>query len=280
MAESRISYRRRAQRAGLVGLTLMAGVGLLASTPLSVPVAGASPTPAASANGEAGKTALAILADAKHATEKARTAEVVGSIHHYGSNLSLDIAVGHGQGGGIVSDSGASFDIVLHKPKVYLKAPKATWTKFAGAAVGGLLANRWLQTTTANKDFTDIAQVVDIVKLTNELLTPSGKVVKKGTTTFHGQPAIALTDSGPNGGTLYVAGRGAPYVLGAVGGKRAPGHLTFSDYGSAKVPPAPKNAINLDALEAGAGAGGGGSTTTVPASPAPAPSSTASGNGA
>jgi hypothetical protein len=277
--------RRRgpARRHGRAGVLLVTGAALLASTVVSTP-----PSWAAGSNGEAAKSAAAILADARHATEKARTAEVVGAIQHYGMKLSLDVTLGHGQGGGTVGEGGVSFDIVLHQPKVYLKAPAATWTKLANSAIASMLANRWLQTTAANKDFVDIANVVDLVKLTNAVTTPSGKLVKKGVTTFRGQPAIALTDSGPNGGTLYVADRGTPYVLGAVGGKKAPGHLNFTEYNSARIPSAPKGALNLNALEAAGGGGSSSSTSISPSAstppatspPATSPPATSSSSGA
>lgn len=237
-------------RGALVTFALASGTSLLFSAVIT------TPSWAVGSNGEATKAALTILADAKHATDSARTAHVVGAIHHYRSSLSFDITLGHGQGGGAVTADGSSFDIVLHRPKVYLKAPRATWTKQTNATVADLLANRWLETTTANKDFRDLANVVDIVKLTSQL-TPSGKVVKHGTTSYRGQPAIALFDSGPSGGTLYVAAQGAPYILGVHGGTGSHGNLVFSQYNSARVPSAPKHPLNLDALAAAGGAGAG-----------------------
>lgn len=204
------------------------------------------------ANGEASKGAQSVLADARNATEKARTAHVAGSVTQNGSTVSFNLVVGHGQGGGTLSENGATFDIVLHQPKVYLKAGKATWTKVANSAAASLFADKWLETTTANKDFVNLANLADIVKLT-KALEPSGTLTKQGATSFRGQPVVPLFDSGGGGGTLYVASRGIPYIVAVVGGKGAPGRLLFTQYNTAKVPPAPQGAINLNQLENGAG---------------------------
>lgn len=259
-SRSRISRRWHGRIAGLTALTLTAGTSLLYSAAI------ASPSWAAGSNGEAGKPAMTILADAKKATDKARTAHVVGKFNEGGTTTTIDIRIGHGQGGGSVSQGGVSFDIILHKPKVYLKAGKATWTKLSNSAAAQILANRWLQTTTANKDFSDLAKLMDLGTLTNQL-TPSGSLIKKGTTTYRGQKAIPLFDSGPGGGTLYVAAQGTPYILGLAPKRASQGSVRFSGYNTTKIPPAPKNSINLNALEASGGGGGssGGSATTVPA---------------
>ena len=236
-----------------MGLSLVAGAGLL------VPAAVASPASAAGSHGEASKSANAILADAKAATKKARSVHVVGTINNSGTTTSINMVVGHGQGGGTLTDGGANFDIVVHQGKVYLKAGKATWTKLANASAATLLANRWLQTTTSNPDFAQLVQVVDIAKLTNTL-SPGGKLVKEGNATFHGQPAIGLLDTS-KGGTLYVAARGVPYILGIAGAKAKQGGVQFNQYNSAKVPPAPKGAIDLNQLESGSGTSGSSTTT-------------------
>jgi hypothetical protein len=242
----------------LVGLSLVAGAGLL------LPVAVASPASAAGSNAEASKSATAILADAKAATKKAHSVHVVGTISDSGSTTTINMVVGHGQGGGTLSEGAANFDIVVHQGKVYLKAGKATWTKLANASAAALLANRWLQTTTSNQDFAQLTQVADIVQLTDSL-SPGGKLVKEGNATFHGQPAIGLLDTSKDGGTLYVAARGVPYILGVAGAKKKQGGVQFTQYNSAKVPPAPKGAINLNQLESGSGTSSstttGGSTT-------------------
>lgn len=250
---SRTSSRRHSLVAGLTALTFAAGTSLLGSAAI------ASPSWAAGSNGEAAKSATTVLADAKHATEKSHSVHVFGAITQQGSTTSFNIKIGHNEGGGTVSQGGVSFDIVLHRTKVYLKAGKATWTKLANATAAALLAGRWIQTTTANKDYVDLAKLMDIDNLTNQL-TPSGKLIKKRTTAYHGQSAIPLFDSGPGGGTLYVAARGTPYVLGITGTKSTPGSLRFTGYNATKIPPAPKNSINLNALEA---AGSGGSSTTT-----------------
>jgi hypothetical protein len=282
MGGIRILHRRRGRLAGLMGLTVAAAAGMVGSAAMAPASWAASSAGAlggavkSATTGEASKPALTILADAKRATKAASTAHVVGSLREGGSTISFNLVVGHGQGGGTLDNAGETFDIVVHKKKVYLEAPKATWTKLANSAAAEVLANRWLYTTTANQDFADFANLLEIVQLTNQF-TPSGTLFKKGTTTFDGQPAIPLFDSGVGGGTLYVAARGTPYILGLTGTKANPGRLLFSEYNTAKVPPAPKNAINFDELESGGNSGGSSSTTTAGGSGAGTTSSTLPG---
>lgn len=253
---ARNHHRRKRPIRALAAVGALTGASLLGTPLLAIPAG------AASSNGETHKTANEILADARAASEKASTVRIVGQVAESGSVTKFNLVAGHAQGGGTLTESGSTFDVVLHSPKVYLKADKATWTKLENAAVAGLLANRWLQTTTANKEFVDLVQLVDIRGLISQL-SPSGKLVKGATTTFDGQSAIPLEDRGQAQGTLYVAATGAPYILGLVGSGADKGTLRFDKYGSAAVPKAPSGSLNLDQLE---GSGHGKSPKPKPKS--------------
>lgn len=201
-----------------------------------------------SSNGEASKPATQVLADAKQATANAASVHVAGGISQGGDRVQLNLDVGHGNGGGMVSQSGQSFQIVLKGSAVYLKAPAATLSKLAGPSAAQLLAGKWLQTTTANPDFTDLVSLLDVSKLVSAL-SSHGTLVRGSATTFHGASAVPLTDNGGNKGTLFVAATGKPYILGVTGGGAKKGTIIFDQYGSAQAPPAPANAINLDKLQ-------------------------------
>ncbi len=205
-------------------------------------------SPESSSNGESEKSASQIFSDAQAATGHASSAHVSGQVTSSGRRTILDIAAGQGKGGGTVGTSGANLELVLAQSNVYIKADQASWRTFTpNSALASLLANKWLQTTAANSDFADIANLLDLSKLTASL-KPTGTLTKGSTTTFHGKSAIPLDDS-RNGGTLYVANEGTPYILGLKGGGSNSGTLTFAQYNSGSIPTAPSGAVSLSQLE-------------------------------
>ena len=60
---------------------------------------------------------------------------------------------------------------------------------------------------------------------------------------------MPLRDTGANQGTLYVASTGKPYMIAVHGGDTQSGTVTFSQYGTAKVPSPPSGAIDLSQLQ-------------------------------
>jgi hypothetical protein len=205
-------------------------------------------SPGSSSSGESAKSASQIFNDAQVATGRASSAHVSGQVTSSGRQTTLDVVAGQGEGGGNVGTSGASLQLVLAQSNVYIKADQASWqTLTSNSALAELLANKWLQTTTANSDFADIANLLDLSKLTASL-KPTGTLTKGSTTTFHGQSAIPLTDSG-NGGTLYVANEGTPYILGLKGSGSSSGTVAFGQYNSGSIPIPPSGAVSLSQLE-------------------------------
>jgi hypothetical protein len=221
----------------MIALAAAVSVGLWAGT------AGA-----AAGNGEASKSATTILADAKAATSASSTVQVSGIVIEKGKRASLNVVTGQAAGGGTITTSGATINIIVIPPNLYLKADKASWTKLAkSAAAGQLFADRWLQTTTSDQSFGSFGNLLDTSKLTQDITT-TGRITKGAVTTFHGKQAVPLT--GTKNGTLYVAATGQPYILGLVGtGTKKGSEILFTNYGTAQVPAAPSDAINVDQLE-------------------------------
>lgn len=204
----------------------------------------------ASGNGEAGKPADQILKDAQAATGAASTVHITGSIDTGGTPVQLDVVADHGRGGGVITENGMVFDAVLDGKTVYLKADAPTWTKAANASVARMLANKWLKTTTNNQSFNEFATLLDISKLVSNL-TASGKLVKGSATVVDGVKVVPITDTGSDGGTLFVALTGSPYIIAVRGPTAGAGSIHFGGYGSAKVPTRPAGAIDLSGLMGG-----------------------------
>jgi hypothetical protein len=121
------------------------------------------------------------------------------------------------------------------------------------AAVADLLADKWLQTTASNKDFGPLASLLDISQFVSNL-QPSGTVTKQAVTTVDGVSVISLKDNGPDGGFMYVASQGTPYIVAISGsGSGDRGTVHFNQYNSATVPSPPSGAVDMNALENQAG---------------------------
>jgi hypothetical protein len=183
---------------------------------------------------------------------------IAGSGKSGGTALSLDVVDGHGKGGGSISVNGETFETVLDGTTIYLRADAASWTKLSSgnAALANLLAGKWLKTTTSNQDFSDFQGLLDISQFVSNL-SPSGTVTKGAVTTIGGVSVIPLKDTGSDGGMLYVASTGTPFIVSISGGGGDQGTLTFDHYNSATLPAVPTGAVDLDALERGSGSTSG-----------------------
>jgi hypothetical protein len=200
-----------------------------------------------SSNGEASKSATAILADAKQAARDAGSARVTGTIHDSGQTIGLDLKITGQGGGGTMTLQGSKLDIIRVGKDVFIRAPSSFYEKVgAGKAAGQLLNGRWLKAPASTPDFADLASLTDLNAFVSQALKPDGTVSKGGETTIDGTKAIELKSS--KGGSLYIAEEGKPYPLELKGGGGSSGTLKLSDWGSVTAPTAPKNAIDIGAL--------------------------------
>ena len=230
------------------GLRLLA-LGALSTTAFLAGCGSSGPT-----SGEASKSARQIFTDAERATESASSVHISGGVVSGSDNIHLDFVDSPGRSGGTISDKGTTFQIVLAGKTVYIKGSQATMTQIGGQAAGQLLGGKWLETTTADKDFGSLSQLFDLPRLIRGI-QPTGTLGKAGVTTVDGQSVIGLTDSSHDG-ELYVADSGPPYMVELVGGSNASqgtGTITFDHYGSATRPALPTDAVNINQLEGGSG---------------------------
>ena len=237
-----VSKRRRLVPAGALFAT-----ALLAACSSG---GGANTGSSGGGGGEASKSPQQIVKDAQQATGNATSVHLKGSGTSGGTAVQVDIVAGHGHGGGLISENGETFQTVLDGNTVYLEADAATWTKVSNATVSRLLAGKWIKTTTDNQDFSAIDGLLDISQFVSNF-SQFGTLTKGNLTTLKGVPVVPVTDHESDGGVLYVASTGTPYIvaLGATGSDR--GMIYFDQYGTAKVPPDPPHAIDLNALKSG-----------------------------
>jgi hypothetical protein len=199
-----------------------------------------------SSNGEAGKSAQQVVADARQAADSAKIVHVVGGGVDNSRPLKLDLWIGDGKGKGHLEESGLAFDIVRIGDTVYLKAKSSFWKRFGGSAAAALLHDKWVKAPASTGDLASITPLTDKKQFFKSILEQHGNIENKGETTYKGQKVVEIRDT-TQGGSLYVAAEGTPYPVAVEGGKQQ-GDVSFRDWNADEPVTAPKGAIDLSAL--------------------------------
>ncbi len=160
------------------------------------------------------------------------------------SPLTLDLNLSARGGGGTISEPGAQLDVVVVGKTIYIKANEQSWDKLAqNASVAKTVANKWIKAPASSSDFSDFADLTIPKDFVPQVFSgDSGLSVVPGTKQVNGQAAVDLSDG--QGGNLYVVAQGTPYLL-RISAPGSAGTLNFSEFGVAKIPTAPANAITL-----------------------------------
>jgi hypothetical protein len=202
----------------------------------------------ASSNGEASKSANAVLADAKAAADSASSAHVSGSISSGGTPITVDLSMGKDKAKGSMSTSGLAFDLVRVGDTAYIRGSDNFYKHYAGAAVAQLLHGKWLKTSIVSGRFGSLAALTSIGQLFGKVAANHGKLANEGKTTFNGQRVIEIRDTSDNS-KLYVAATGKPYPVAIVGNKKGQsGTISFDDWNKAFSVSAPNGAIDISKL--------------------------------
>jgi hypothetical protein len=200
-------------------------------------------------NGVSAKTADDILAAAKAAADSKGTVHASGKHVESGDSVALDMRIDQTRDSavGYIAINGDRVDIVRIGANIYVKSSPQFLTKQgATAAEAQLVGNKWLKTTTSNKDFADFKDFTSI----DSFLEPQGDVTKGSKSTVDGQKVIALIDSKGTAdeGTLFIATTGDPLPVEIVSGKDSSDALKFTDFGTAVTVTAPPGALDIDQL--------------------------------
>jgi hypothetical protein len=198
--------------------------------------------------GEAAKSASQIFKDAKAATASAPNAHVSGKIaQSSGSALSIDLDVGKSRGGGKVSISGATLQIVLANNVLYYRGDQASLQLLTNnPKAAQKYANQWLKESASTGNLASLAQLANLSVLVNAL-SSAGTITKGATTRINGQSAIPLVQHSKGGGTLFVASGGPSYIVALTNGtskSNGTGEIDFTNYGHASIPAPPKGALD------------------------------------
>jgi len=199
-----------------------------------------------SSNGEAGKTAEQVVADAQSAATNASLVHVTGQGTANGAPLKIDLWIGDAKGKGHLEESGLGFDVVRLGDVIYIKGSAAFLTKFAGAGAAALLHDKWLKGSATTGQLASLASLTDKKQFFKGVLSQHGKIENKGENDYKGQKAVEIRDT-TQGGSLFVAATGKPYPIALKGGTQQ-GDIRFSEWDGSETIEAPKDAVDLASL--------------------------------
>lgn len=204
---------------------------------------------AAKPNGEAGKPANRVLADADAAARSASSVHVSGTISSSGTPIVLDLTMTRSKGAkGSMSTNGLKFDLVRIGDSLYIRGSDAFYAHFAGAAAAHLLHGKWLKGSATKSRLSSLVPLTNIDALFAKIASGHGKLVNDGKKTYKGQQIVELRDTS-DGSKLLVAATGKPYPVAITGGnKRQSGTITFDEWNDSVSLSAPSNAIDISKL--------------------------------
>ncbi|MGO9320323.1 MAG: hypothetical protein ACLQBY_05925 [Solirubrobacteraceae bacterium] len=205
---------------------------------------------APSGNGVASKTPAQIVAAAKAAAVSAASVHVAGSIVSEGKPISLNMELVAEKGGkGRVALDGLSFRLIDVDDAVYINGSTAFYTRFAGVTAARVMRGKWLKGAETGA-LQPLASLTRLRSLLNGTLAGHGTLSRGPNASVDGQPAVGVSDTAI-GGTLYVAGTGAPYPLEIVKRGIGGGKIVFDQWNQPVSLSVPANAININQLQSG-----------------------------
>jgi hypothetical protein len=201
-----------------------------------------------SENGIASKSPAEIIARAKRAADSASSVYISGAIVSKGVPISLEMELLAGHGGrGRVAQNGLSFELVQVGGIVYINGSAAFYRHIGGSAAAQIFRGKWLKAPAGTPELAPIAALADLDKLVSSALASRGTLTSGGTTTVHGQKAVAIDDVS-QGGTVYVAATGKPYPLEVVKDGGRGGTVVFDRWNEPVTLVAPADAIDVTKL--------------------------------
>ena len=109
---------------------------------------------------EDSKTAAQVWADAKAAMVRAKSLHVLGHDDQQGTDVSVNLSMSPGRGGGSIQEPGVVMELVLAKGIVYVKADEKSWFKLTHSqSTAELVANRWIEAPVTNAGFRQLRPI-------------------------------------------------------------------------------------------------------------------------
>jgi hypothetical protein len=194
-----------------------------------------------------GLSAHQLLAKAKTQVKTQPNMTVKGKITDGGSEITIDLSYVGKDAAGTVAINGNELDLLTVGGKSWFKASDAFWKAQTPANADQIIAlvkGRWI---VADPSATQLQQLTALTQrsfITDQLLSPSGKVTKGAKKTVAGVACVAVKSSD---GILWLATDDARPIRieSTTGSKASSGQVDFT-YGKAAKPKAPAASDTVD----------------------------------
>jgi hypothetical protein len=225
-------------------LVFVAACGGSTGATKTTPSVSASTSAASQGNGIANLSVKNILQRAGKASIAAGSVRIHGRARDKGQVFGMDLRIaGRKAGAGTIVTHGQRIGVIRLGSTAYIKGDAKFWQAAGGQAAARMFVGKYLKTKADNKDFADMTSFTIMSKMFAEMLKPVGTPTKGERAQINGTPAIALVDG--DGGKLYVATEGKPYVLRAAS-KDGKDQLDFTGYGQAFTIQRPPTKLVID----------------------------------
>jgi hypothetical protein len=236
-----LSASRRAVAATLLGAAIL-GTATACATSAPSTSATSNSTATASASAQPSGNPLAAMTADQIATKAATDFKTVSSVHvtgkvaDSGQVISFNLTVGRKNCKGEMGIKGeGTFSMVKIGKSLWIKPDDQFWKYAAGSsltpAVSQILTGKYIKPTAKNSSLSPLGSFCSLSQFAASFgITTSGQangLVKDGTTTIAGQPALRLKDTA-NEGFVYVTPSARTELLRLDAGRS--GHLDFSGY--------------------------------------------------
>jgi hypothetical protein len=200
-------------------------------------------------NGVASKSATAILAAARTATQSASAVHITSSASAGGAKLTMSASLAKDQGHTLLKVLGSALEVIHTGDTIYIKGNRAFNARLERTLGVKIPSGVWLKGP-ASGTFKRFAPLASIVRELGTILGASGPLTKGKATKIAGQPVIELKQTTKLGiRTLYVATTGEPYPILLRKSGRETNKTTFSGWNDPVTVSTPTGAVEISQLQ-------------------------------
>ena len=235
------------------GTTAPSSTAPSSTAPSSTASSSASP---ASTGTVTGAATTALITKAIANTKAAPSLTVIGSGVSTGSSsqrVSFDLTLVQKAGcrGTIALSKTETFQLVETGGFVWLKPSNAYYTSLhISKAALALIGDKYIKVPTGNSNVADLSKICSFSGLFGELPTPTGTSYVATPTTYQGQSAYKVTQSGQPG-YLYLTNSSTPMLAKLAEPTASGGVITFTEYSVPLQVTAPSDAESIDGTQLG-----------------------------
>jgi len=203
-----------------------------------------------------GSAATALITRAIANTKAAPSLTVVGSGVSTGSGsqrVSFDLTLVQKAGcrGTIALSKAETFQLVETGGYVWLKPSNAYYTSLhVSKAALALIGDKYIKVPAGNSNVADLSKICSFSGLFGELPTPTGTSYVATPTTYQGQSAYKVTQSGQPG-YLYITNASTPMLAKLAEPTADGGVIAFTEYSVPLQVTAPSDAESIDGTQLG-----------------------------